>query len=812
MTVKGENRHTRAHPCRVCKGCDEADRGKGKRCSGYDSEDGAFIRCSREEYAGSIEADTYGLYRHIARGECDCGTTHGAILREVKKPIAVYPYRDAKGQLLCEVTRWEGKRFSQRRPIGDGWKNDTEGVPWTLYRLERFAKLSKDQTVYLVEGERDVETAEGLRVFATTNRGGAGKAHLCDWTPLAGRTVHIIADRDDEHAKYAGQKHAAAVAEILRGLGCTVYGPDHVAKGKDLSDAGTLAGLVPMGAVPVPAPKATPEPSQRVIAPAAPASDAEVPWGDDEPPKNDDGLPEIVYGTDIHRVVDELERCMARLDPGLYQRGRALVTVLGSDGQRGVADGTPVIRELTQAALLPRITQHVQLVKKKAPPIAERRVAEATGQKAEFRSEKMYPPGPTVIQPLLARGEWPNIRLLKGIAETPLLRADGTVLQTAGYDPATGYLFSPNALYLTVDPNPSQSEARAALRELRELFVHFPFTSDAGSCVAIAALLTIMSRPAVPRVPVFAFEASVRGSGKTLQCEVVHLIATGRPAAVGDWPSNDEEEQKKTLNAIALSAPQVVVFDNIKGLFGGSTLEGMLTTERVTFRGLGGKDVYDIPWTGVLMASGNNMQPTDDMIRRTLISRLEPQESDPTTRTGLPDLHAIVRERRPHLVRAAMTILRSFCSHGRPDAGARMASFDPWAQLVANAIIYAGGPNVTEARRRDGAGISDDVTAAATVVAMLPELLRTVGGTGITTKAMLTALYVKRNRDDPPDGFDDLREALEVIAPMRGGQPDAQLLGRRLRGHIGRWFGDARLKPDLDEHTKVTRWTVERRA
>lgn len=795
----------------MCKGFDEADRGKGKRCSGFDSDDGAFIRCSREEFAGGIDADEFDLYPHIARGECRCGTSHGVVLREVKKPVAVYRYCDPKGKLLCEVTRWEGKRFSQRRPVGDKWQNDTEGVPWTLYRLERFAKLAASQVVYLVEGEKDVETAEGLGVFATTNRGGSGKAHLCDWTPLAGKTVHVIADRDDAHAKYAGQKHAAKVADILRGLGCTVHGPDHVAKGKDLSDAGTLAGLVPMGAIPAPAPSA---PVQRSIPDPAPSSDDEVPWGDDETPTGDKGKrPEIRMGVDLHRVVDELEAHMAKLDPGLYQRSRSLVTVLGADGQRGIADGTPVIRELSQAALLPRITTHVQFVRKKPPSKKDASIADAMGQKVEWAAESITPPTALVVQPFLARGEWPTIRLLKGIAETPLLRADGTVLQSAGYDAATGYLFAPNALYLAVDANPTQDAARAALAQLRELFVHFPFTTEAGAVVAIAALLSVMSRPAFPRVPTFAFEASVRGSGKTLQCEVVHLIATGRPAPIGDWPS-EEDEQKKTLNAIALAGPQIVVLDNIKGLFGGSTLEGMLTTERVTFRALGTKDTVDVPWTGVLMASGNNMQLTDDMLRRTLMSRLEPRESDPTTRTGLPNLPAIVRERRPHLVRAAMTILRSFCSHGRPDAGARLASFDEWAMLVANAILYAGGPNVCEARPRDESAIADDVTAAATLVVMLPELLRFVGGTSITTKTMLSTLYAKRDPREgstAPDGFDDLREALEVIAPIRSGVPDALLLGKRLRRFVGRWFGEARLVAVQDPHTKVTRWTVERR-
>ena len=36
--VSRSNRHTRANPCPICAGYDEADRGKGKRCGGFDFE------------------------------------------------------------------------------------------------------------------------------------------------------------------------------------------------------------------------------------------------------------------------------------------------------------------------------------------------------------------------------------------------------------------------------------------------------------------------------------------------------------------------------------------------------------------------------------------------------------------------------------------------------------------------------------------------------------------------------------------------------------------------------------------------------
>ena len=89
--------------------------------------------------------------------------------------------------------------------------------------------------VYVCEGEKDVLAAESIGLTATCTSMGAGKAHLADLTPLYGKTVVIVADRDE-----AGRKHAEQVAELLDGkAGVTIVEP---AVGKDLADH-VAAGL-----------------------------------------------------------------------------------------------------------------------------------------------------------------------------------------------------------------------------------------------------------------------------------------------------------------------------------------------------------------------------------------------------------------------------------------------------------------------------------------------------------------------------------------------------------------------------------------
>jgi hypothetical protein len=126
------------------------------------------------------------------------------------REVAVYPYTDALGTLAYEVVRFEPKAFRQRRANGE-W--NLHGVPRYPYRLpELMAALLTGQTVFIVEGEKDVETLRTHGFVATCNSGGAGQ-----WRPefagifLAGPgDVIVIPDNDPP-----GRAHAADVASSI---------------------------------------------------------------------------------------------------------------------------------------------------------------------------------------------------------------------------------------------------------------------------------------------------------------------------------------------------------------------------------------------------------------------------------------------------------------------------------------------------------------------------------------------------------------------------------------------------------------------
>ncbi len=111
----------------------------------------------------------------------------------------------------------------------------------SLYRLPAVVKAVADgQTVYVVEGEKDVHALEALGAVATTAPEGAANWHRVDPTPLHGGNVVVIPDKDE-----AGDRYAARVLDSLDGMvsasGWSLAkvgkdAADHIAAGYELDD------------------------------------------------------------------------------------------------------------------------------------------------------------------------------------------------------------------------------------------------------------------------------------------------------------------------------------------------------------------------------------------------------------------------------------------------------------------------------------------------------------------------------------------------------------------------------------------------
>ena len=69
--------------------------------------------------------------------------------------------------------------------------------------------------------------------------------------------------------------------------------------------------------------------------------------------------------------------------------------------------------------------------------------------------------------------------MLRGVTTAPTLRAEGSILQTPGYDVASGLIFDPcGVVFPDVPEEPTQEEALAAIAKFDPLFAEFPFVDE----------------------------------------------------------------------------------------------------------------------------------------------------------------------------------------------------------------------------------------------------------------------------------------------------------------------------------------------
>ena len=251
MSVSRQQRYTKSRRCPICGGAEQDPRDQGRRCIGFLSGDGEWARCSREEVSGGlVQEEGSDCFVHKLYGECLCGQVHNEPKTQPEQIEAEYDYRDEKGELIYQVVRKAGKKFQQRRPDPNEpgrWIWKTAGIRRVLFRLPEILATNLDETIVIVEGEKDVLTLVSRGIVATTSSQGAGK-----WNSVAdharkiliGRRVVIIADADKP-----GRTHARDIFSSLTGVAASVEALEPT-KGKDITDhfeaGGTLEELIPL--------------------------------------------------------------------------------------------------------------------------------------------------------------------------------------------------------------------------------------------------------------------------------------------------------------------------------------------------------------------------------------------------------------------------------------------------------------------------------------------------------------------------------------------------------------------------------------
>jgi hypothetical protein len=401
--------------------------------------------------------------------------------------------------------------------------------------------------------------------------------------------------------------------------------------------------------------------------------------------------------------------------------------------------------------------------------------------------------------------------IVNGIVQVPVLRPNGTVLTTPGYDSKTGIIYHPDPkLYIPEIPlHPDQAAIAAARDLVLDVIGDFPFADSASRANMVALMFTPMIRSAIDGVvPVALINATNPGSGKSYLAHVVSIIAKGHTAEIKAVPSNEDEFERAITGLLMNDNRKIICLDNLNRALDSGKLCAAVTSPIWTDRIIRSSNMCKIPNLATWIFTGNNIQLGGDMPRRCYLINLRPEpnpEKRDTSKFRHHPLFPWVKRERGRIIAAMLTMARAWFAAGRPAPAhpARLGGFETWVETVQGVVDYAGIP--------DCLGNLNTICGAMDEEGLEWERFLLIvqdwsGGKRFLTKDLVAAIaHQEELRNAVPAG---------ITAAVADADAYSRVLGGEFKKRQGRYYGQSNVylvKDANDPHTKLATWRVDLR-
>ncbi len=294
-----------------------------------------------------------------------------------------------------------------------------------------------------------------------------------------------------------------------------------------------------------------------------------------------------------------------------------------------------------------------------------------------------------IAQQILSRG-WETISPLRSVSFSPVVTANGTILDKPGYYPEYGLV-----LRFDEDDYKDISDTDEAAKEAYKLiddevmsgfqFAHPSDRSAAHLALATAALYGGFDAN-VPTICVSSIEAQ---SGKTILAKMLGAVAMETIPFPTPW-KDDDTEMGKLITTLIYEGSQIVLFDNLTR---GATIESPILDAIVTGGGwrdrILGFSKSDISGCKppLIVVTGNNVSYGGDARSRGLSINLTlpidgfNEDKEPCS---------VVLADRPRFIRAVLTIIKAGIRRNRHDLGDERFRFPEWNRVIRSAYVHGG--------------------------------------------------------------------------------------------------------------------------
>lgn len=494
----------------------------------------------------------------------------------------------------------------------------------------------------------------------------------------------------------------------------------------------------------------------------------------------------IVSNRQLRDIADESLKIAyeANNPPVLFVRSGSLTRIVqGKDKTE-----SPRIEPLNMDALRARLT----------------RVANFYADNGEFYTDT-FPPR-TVCENILARGTW-DFPPLDGIIQTPIVREDGTILDTPGYDPLTRLYYIPGDDFPKVSENPTEVDIEEAKEIFEDVIGEFAFETNADKTTQLAAIMTPMLRTITGKNrPIFGEDAPRQGTGKTYLAKIPGIVATGEEPHVWSETTEEEEQRKRNITVLQGNDP-VFIMDNLTKMLDSPSLNAMTTSEWYQDRGMATQKAIRYRNMTTVIVAGNNLRVGTDTERRYIPIRLNAKVERPWERKGFKhkDIIEHTKEVRPKMVWAVLALARNWFVKGCPSPSVTpLGSFEKWTTVIGGILEIAGYTDFLGRLKEGNRQVNEEMVEWED---FLSSWYKAYGSQGVTVKQLVSDL--QSSGDSTKQEILDLREMVPayledlLFNPYKKGDAKKKL-GGALSKRRDMVVGDYSLTQGKKLHNAVT--------
>ena len=287
--------------------------------------------------------------------------------------------------------------------------------------------------------------------------------------------------------------------------------------------------------------------------------------------------------------------------------------------------------------------------------------------------------------------------VIKGIKHAPEMLPGPELVDATGYDRRS-------RSYHVIPAGLREMPIREAMETMEYVFGEFPF--DAGVnpespdwCNWIGFLITCLTRSAYPTAPMCLIGKPMNRIGATLLGKLGSIIATGTtpPFAMIRGDKKDPAEAGKALMSALTAANNrgITMLDNLSGTVDSASLAAFLTTDAWNDRRLGFNDQHILLPSRyhTLLATTNNGQFTEELVKRTYFVCLDAKVPEPENRTfRIPNIERYVSAHRDELLSCVWSLITAWAYTDAPLLTNQrgMGGYEEWRDTVGGILHNSG--------------------------------------------------------------------------------------------------------------------------